>query len=135
MLNYIRVISRLAWVPLVLVLFLPGGLLGAETSKHVVTPAELRKELADAAATRRANLEQVQDFFKSEPARKALKTAGTDPVKVERAVASLADDELARLARRTEQIEEDFAAGALSNLHLTYIVIALAAAVLVLVLK
>ena len=45
------------------------------------------------------------------------------------------ENEQSELARRSEEPGKEVAGGALSNLHLTYIVIALAAAVLVLVLK
>ena len=47
----------------------------------------------------------------------------------------LEDDEIDRLDQRNGEPDQTIAGGALSNLHLTYIVIALAAAVLVLVLK
>lgn len=132
MLNNFRTMYRVVWLLLAFLMFLPQGMLAEE---HVVSPAELRKELAETAEARRENLKQVQDFFSSEPVREALKGLPADASKVERAVSSLSDEELARLAQRTERIQEDFAAGALSNLHLTYIVIAIAAAVLVLVLS
>lgn len=45
----------------------------------------------------------------------------------------LTEDEAARLAERDEEPGEEVAGGALSNLHLTYAVIALATAVLVLI--
>jgi hypothetical protein len=44
-------------------------------------------------------------------------------------------DELAQLAQRAEEPGPEVAGGALSNEHLTYIVIALAAAVIVLIAK
>ncbi len=47
----------------------------------------------------------------------------------------LTPEEEQALAEQQEEPARDVAGGALSNLHLTYIVIALAAAVLVLVLK
>jgi hypothetical protein len=135
MLNDSRMIRRLLWLPLAIFLILPQGLVAGETETHVVTSAELRKEIVTASEARKANLQQVRNFFNSGPAKRALESAGVEPKKIERAAASLADEELARLAQRTVRVERDFAAGALSNLHLTYIVIALAAAVLVLVLK
>ena len=52
---------------------------------------------------------------------------------MQKAVATLSPDELARLASRTNQLQRDFAVGALTNQELTYIVIALAAAVIVLI--
>jgi len=132
MLSNFRTMHRRLWSLFAVLLLLPQGMLAEE---HVVSPAELRKELAETAEGRKKNLKQVQEFFRSEPVRKALKGLPADASKVERAIPSLSDEELARLAQRTEQIQEDFSAGALSNLHLTYIVIAIAAAVLVLVLK
>lgn len=46
----------------------------------------------------------------------------------------LSDDELAGLASRIDSAQTDFAGGSLDNEHITYIIIALAAAVIVLVL-
>ena len=122
----------LVWLLLACFWLLPHGLLGEE---HVVSSSELRKELAEATEARKKNIKQVRDFFSSAPVREAMKKMPADSTKVEQAVSSLSDEELARLAQRTQKIQEDFVAGALSNEHLTYIVIALAAAVLVLVLK
>ena len=99
-----------------------------------VSPSELREAVAAAAATRQKNLDDVRSFFSSEPARAALKSGQVDYQKVEKAVATLSPEELARLALRTNQLQKDFAAGALTNQELTYIVIALGTAVLVLVL-
>ena len=48
---------------------------------------------------------------------------------------SLSAEEVQEISARAEEPGPEVAGGALSNLHLTYIVIALAAAVLVLVLK
>lgn len=48
---------------------------------------------------------------------------------------TLGDEELAELSERAEDPGENVVGGALSNEHLTYIVIALAAAVIVLIAK
>jgi hypothetical protein len=45
----------------------------------------------------------------------------------------LGPDELARLAARTNQLQQNFAGGALNNQQMTYAIIAIATAVLVLV--
>jgi hypothetical protein len=65
--------------------------------------------------------------------RKALQEGRIDAGRLERAVAALDSAELAKLASRTQQIQKDFAAGALTNQELTYIVIALGVAVLILI--
>jgi hypothetical protein len=99
----------------------------------VVTPSELREAIATASKARQKNLEDVRGFFSSAPVKAALKSAKVDYQRVDRAVATLSVAELERLAARTQGIQNDFAAGALSNQDLTYIVIALAAAVIVLI--
>jgi hypothetical protein len=53
--------------------------------------------------------------------------------KVEKAIPLLNDEELSRLASQCRQVENDISAGALSNQEITYILIALATAVIILV--
>src|SRR5262245_38638905 len=114
---------------LVLALLMPHFVAAQTTS---VSPSELRQAMTEAAQTRQKHLADVRSFFASEPARAALKIGKVDYQKVDKAVAVLSPEELARLAEKTNQIQRDFAAGALSNQDLTYIVIALGTAVLVL---
>ena len=63
--------------------------------------------------------------------KKALKTTRIDPEKIQKAVPSLSDEELARLAAQTDKVQRDIAAGALNNTQITYIIIAIATALLV----
>jgi hypothetical protein len=100
-----------------------------------MSATELHKEVAAARADRQARVERAQKFVASEPIRDAVRAAKLDPQKIERAIPFLSDAELARINAQAEKIERDLAAGALSNEHLTYIVIALAAAVVVLIAK
>jgi hypothetical protein len=97
-----------------------------------VSSSELQQAIASAVQTRQKNLDDVRSFFASEHVRAALKSGKIDYRKVDKAVATLSPEELARLATKTNQIQTDFAAGALTNQQLTYIVIALGTAVLVL---
>jgi hypothetical protein len=62
-----------------------------------------------------------------------LSSTGIEYRKVERALAQLEDEELARLAARADKVRRDFEAGSLTNQQITYIIIALATAVLILV--
>jgi hypothetical protein len=100
---------------------------------HVVSPTELQQATLSVARTRQQNLTKVEKFFSSERAEKALKSAHLDPVQIKKAVPLLSDQELARLAARADKAEENFAAGALTNQQITYILIALGAAVIVLI--
>ncbi len=101
---------------------------------HVVSPAELRQAAAAQASVRQKNLDQVQTFLSSKQAEKALKSARLDPVQVQKAIPTLSDEELARLAAQSAKAQKDFAAGALNNQQITYIIIALATAVIVIIL-
>ena len=109
--------------------------LAAATRNHVVSPAELQQATASAASTRQQNIAKVKEFVSSEQAEQVLKSAHLDPVQINKAVPSLSDQELARLASRAEKAQKDFAAGALTNQQITYILIALGAAVIVLIAK
>lgn len=98
---------------------------------HVVAPGVIAQALTKSEAGRQNEIAQVQKFFSSQPARDALKKGGIDLREVQSAIPSLDNQELAQLARKTSKLQSDFAAGALTNERLTYIVIALAVAVIV----
>ncbi len=124
-----RIISTLT--ALLMGIMLAGDATAAQ--EHVVNRAELQRSLLDAAQLRRANLKNVEDFFSSGPARRALQGCGIDSARVVRAVSALDSEELAQLSTRVDKVNKDFAGGALSNQDLTYVVIALATAVVILV--
>jgi hypothetical protein len=104
-----------------------------QAEEHLVSPADLQKVLSEAVSKRQENLAKVDRLLSREPVRKALNNAGLPLSKVEKAVPQLNDEELARLASQADRIQTDLAAGALTNEQLTYIVIALATAVVILV--
>jgi len=99
-----------------------------------VTAAELRDAVTRSAAARQGNLDQVRSFFADPRITKILKDAHLDSLRIDKAMSTLDASELSKLAARTSQVQSDFAAGTLSNQELTYIVIAIGAAVIVLVL-
>jgi len=108
-----------------------GTSVPAQAQSSIIQSSELRDALSRAALTRQKNLDQIESFFHSKPVRNALSKASIDSSQVLKATAALSADELAKLSSRTQQIQADFAAGSLTNQQLTYIVIALATAVLV----
>jgi hypothetical protein len=112
-------------------LFVVPPTLHAQT--HVVKPADIHKELVSATQTRQKNLEKARQLFSSEEAQKALKSAGMDPAQVKTAVSTLSDAELAQLASRADKLQQDFAAGQLSNRDLLVILVALAVVILIIV--
>ena len=108
----------------------PQGLV-AQT--HVVSSADLQKEVLAATQTRQRNLEKVRTFLSSERAEKALKSAHIDARQVKDGVATLSDAELAQLAARADKAQADFAAGSLSDRDLIIILIAVAVVILIIV--
>jgi hypothetical protein len=105
-----------------------------QAQSSIIQSSELREALAKASSARQKNLDQVNSFFESEPVRNALSKVGFDSNQLRMAAATLNADELAKIASRTQKAQADFAAGSLTNQQLTYIVIALATAVLVIIL-
>ncbi len=117
--------------------FLIAGMLALPArmwaDEHVVSTAELARALVTQAQQRQQNLNLVRQFFTSDTATKALQRLPGVRGEIEKAVSNLDDQELARLSAKIDKTQRDFAAGALTNQQLTYIVIALATAVIILV--
>ena len=100
---------------------------------HVVSQADIHKELVNAAQTRQQNLQKVKGLFSSDETRKALESAQISPEKVDAAISTLSDDELARLASRSDKLDQDFAAGRINNRDLLIIILGVAAIILIIV--
>jgi len=100
---------------------------------HVVSQADIHKELVNTAQTRRQNLEKTRRLFSSDETRKALESAQISPEKVDAAISTLSDDELARLASRADKLDQDFAAGRLSDRDLLFVILGAAAILLIIV--
>ena len=107
--------------------------LNTEAEDHVVSTQNLQQEILKVSEYRQANLAKVQGFFSSPSAEKALRNSKIDINKVKNSIPQLSDEELARLAVQTDRIQKDVAGGALTNQQITYIIIALATAVVILI--
>jgi hypothetical protein len=130
LLDFVNTVKRISIIFLALSLLSAGK---ASAQDHVISAAELQQEIVTDSQAREENLKEVQSFFSSEPVQEALQSVLIDVTKVEEAIGFLGEEELARLAAKTEALQADFAAGALTNQQITYIIIALAAAVIVLI--
>jgi hypothetical protein len=115
---------------LVTIFAVPSSLLA---QSHVVSPADLQKEMVTNTQARQHNLETVRQFLSSPRAESALKSAHINSVQVQTAVSTLSDQELARLASRADKAQADFAGGSLENRDLLIIIVAIAALVLLIV--
>src|SRR5687767_15018529 len=101
--------ARVAVACLLIMMFaVPPGLLA---QNHIVSSSDLQKEAVIASHTREKNVQQLQQFFSTPTAQKALKTAHASPEQIKTAVSKMSDSELAQLASRTQKMQADFAAG------------------------
>ena len=132
--NGVRRVVTILRTVLVITLAALGGLWQPlQAAEHVVSLADLHLQVRSAQMGRQAGLEQISGFLHSESSRAVLGASNLDVAQVEKAVGVLSDEEVARLASQIQRLDRDIAAGALSNEHLTYIVIALATAIIVLI--
>lgn len=104
-----------------------------QSPQHVVSSAELQQDLTAAAAKRQAHIATLENFLSTAKAQRLLKSAGMNDQVVRRAIPLLSSQELASLSARAETANHQFRAGALTNQQLTYIIIALATAVIIIV--
>lgn len=104
-----------------------------QAAEHVMPRGQLHAEVAANQQDTRENRAEILRALDNTQARKTLSSVGIEFKRVEQAVAALDQGTAAKLAERAREVNRDFAAGALSNETLTYIVIALATAVIVLV--
>ena len=100
---------------------------------HIVSQEEMQAAILAATQTREKNRQRIVSFLSTPKAVKALGRAQFDMKLVKSAVSSLSDEELAKLAARAEKAELDFAAGRLSERDLLWILVAIAALILIIV--
>jgi hypothetical protein len=115
--------TRALAVTLVMAMSGVSVLAQAQDKQHVVSADELSRDSAAPTVARQANEAAVRQLFASEAAQKALKSANLDYAKVDKAVGQLSDEDVTKLARRSQQVQHDFAAGRLSDRDLLVIVI------------
>jgi len=102
--------------------------------KHVVSVQDLSRDSARPAETRQANEATLRQLFTSEQAQQALKSANIDYTKVDKAVGQLGDEDLAKLAARSRQVQDNFAAGRAGSLSDRDLLIILIIAILIIAL-
>lgn len=126
-LRFVRCMTVSVLIPLIALA--PG--LGAQT--HVVSPADLKIAAVAATNVRQNNLETIHRLVSSAQMAHAFRTAGINTAQVKTAVSALNDQELARLAARSEKAQADFAAGRITDRDLLLIVVGIAVLVLIIV--
>ena len=106
---------------------------GAIAQDHVVSSADVKKDLQASSAQRQEQLAKVEDLLGSNAVQKAMADAHINYQQVQTAVRSLSDEDLARVAAKAEHAQKDFAAGDLSDRDLILIILAIAVLVLIIV--
>lgn len=109
---------------------LPANLLAQD---HVVSSADLRKDVQSIAASRARSIETLDKTLSSAQGRKALEVVHVDYEQVQKAVSTLDDSDLARLSSRAQAAQTDFAAGRISDRDLIFILIGVAVVILIIV--
>lgn len=105
----------------------------ALAQSHVASQADIQKELVNATQTRQKNIQKIERLWESDEALKALEAARINPKQINAAISTLNDAELARLAARADKVDNDFAAGRLSDRDLLFVVLGIAALILIIV--
>jgi hypothetical protein len=100
---------------------------------NVVSSEEMQSAVVAATQSRQKNIARVNSFLSTSKAEKAMHSARMDVKLVKNAVSSLNDEELARLAARADKADTDFAAGRMSDRDLLWILVGIAALILIIV--
>lgn len=100
---------------------------------HVVSPADLQKQVMSTSQQRQHNIDTLQQFLSTPLAEKAMKDANINPRQVRSAIPTLSDQDLAQLSARADKAQSDFAAGDLSQRDILLIVLAVVVLVLIIV--
>ena len=95
----------------------------AQDKDHVVSLDDLKSDAAKPSQTRQANEADVRHLLQGEAGQQALKQAKVDYAKVDKAISTLSDDDLATVAEKSRQADHDFAAGGLSQTLIIVIVL------------
>jgi hypothetical protein len=131
-----KMITRVAAILLAAAVSAGPMLAQSEADKHVVSLGELNKDAAGPAEARRTNEAEIRHLFATIDGQKALKTANVEYAKIDRAVSSMSDEDVARISNRAREIDRDFAAGNLTDHDLLVIlIVALIVIILIVVLR
>jgi|SRR5215472_2340195 len=104
-----------------------------QNGDHAVTSGQLHQDVQKAAETRQANEAAVREMFASDQAKEALKSAGIGYQQVDQAISQVNDQDLARMAQRSHEVNKDFAAGRLDDRDLLIILLVAVALILIIV--
>ncbi len=102
-----------------------------QSNDHIVSSQALQQQVQTASATRQQNIGTLTQFLSTPLANRAMQSKHIDAVKVRTAIPTLSDAELADLASRARDAQQQFAAGFLGVSMLLLIVLAIVVIVVV----
>jgi hypothetical protein len=105
----------------------------AQEKDHAVSTDQLRHDVQKAATTRQENEAAVREMFATDVAKQTLKSAGMDYQKVDQAISQVNDEDLARMAERSREVQKDFAAGRIADRDLLIILLVAVGLILVII--
>lgn len=129
----VRYLMSVCSIPLAVCLVLGSIPTPAQEREHAVSPGQLRTDVQKSTAVRQANEAAVREMFASEAGKQALQSAGMDYQKVDQAISQVSDEDLARMAERSREVQKDFAAGRLGDRDLLIILLVAVALILIIV--
>lgn len=105
----------------------------AAAPAQVITPQELQAAVRHASQVREQQRAGIVAFLSTQQAERAMQMAKVDAGMVKNAVSELNQEELAQLSAKAAKAQADFAAGRLSDRDLLWVLVAIAALILVIV--
>lgn len=126
----LRVIKFTFLFLLSLLLVIPQN---AFAQNHVISSADLQRDVSAASAARQQNISQLKTFFALPQANLALKSAHVDYRQVTDAIPQLSNADLARLSLMSANAQHQFAAGQMTNHDLLLLLVAVAVLILIIV--
>ncbi|HVB86082.1 MAG TPA: hypothetical protein VNK23_05370 [Candidatus Dormibacteraeota bacterium] len=107
----------------------------AFAQNHVISPSQLQRDIASASAVRQQDIREVETFLAVPGSREALASRHIDYRQVRDAVPELSNQELARLAQTSQDAQQRFTAGNITDRDMLWILIAVAVIILIVVAK
>lgn len=136
---FLKFIARIAApAALVATLALPVHSQAQATSNspaqdHIVSSQALQQQVETSSATRQKNIDILNQLVTTPTAQKAMHDARIDPQQVKTAIPTLSDHDLANLAARATNAQQEFAAGHMGPALFTVVVLAIILIIIVIV--
>jgi hypothetical protein len=110
---------------LVVVLAFPPDIFSQVAEQdHIVSSQSLQQRLETASEARQQQINTLTGFLSSPTAERAMRDSHVNPEQVKKAIPTLSDQELANLATRAADAQQNFSAGRMNSIELLIVIIA-----------